>query len=108
MIPNDWQQGSVPGDYRRGEMRGAVSMRNNLIAVDDKLENVRQFLTDRGYHVVPLDPDISSVAAVVVSGMDEDYLGVQSMSTVAPVIDARGKAPEEILSDIEERLQIRG
>ncbi|TDA70655.1 MAG: YkuS family protein [Clostridia bacterium] len=73
-----------------------------IVAVEGGLENVRQALRQDGYTVVGLeDPGATAAAAVIVSGMDDNYLQQQARATSAPVIAAEGKTAEEILADLK-------
>ncbi len=73
------------------------------IAVDEGLTNVREFLRREGFEVV-LPENATDVAAVVVSGMQENMLGREDVMIDAPVVDARGKTPAEILGALRDAL----
>ncbi|NPV69986.1 MAG: YkuS family protein [Firmicutes bacterium] len=78
------------------------------MAVDDDLTNVRDALLRRGYDVVTLDqPGWAEANAVVIKGMDRDFMDVQDVTTRAPVIDASGLTEEEIVQAIEDRLTLQ-
>jgi hypothetical protein len=57
-------------------------------------------LQEKGYTVVNTAAG-QDVMAVVVSGADNNLMNVQDATTKAPVIDASGKTPEQILSRIQ-------
>ncbi len=79
--------------------------KTRLIAVEDSLTPVVEALRDKGYAVMGLDEgDLDQVEAVVVSGQDDDIMGIQTIHTKAPVINAQGRSAEEVVQDIEERL----
>lgn len=79
--------------------------KTRLIAVEDSLTPVAEALREKGYAVRELGQgNLHDVKAVVVSGQDENMLGVQSVKTQAPVILAEGKTADEIVRDLEERL----
>lgn len=77
------------------------------IAVQEGLRPVQEYLEDKGYEVESVDFDTFSKAqnenydAIVVTGMNNDFLGMQDTATSAPVIDATGMTPEEICEQIE-------
>ncbi|MDK2856138.1 MAG: hypothetical protein PWQ86_1351 [Bacillota bacterium] len=75
------------------------------IAVENGLDYVKKYLARQGYDVVDLKGGPGKAAAVVVSGGDESFLGMADRTTDVPVISAQGRTPEEILTDIKERLQ---
>ena len=73
------------------------------IAVEEGLRPVKEILTRKGYHVVGLEAGVS-VAAAVVSGMDINIMDMQTMQIDAPVINAAGMTPEEVLREIESKM----
>ncbi|MGE5557818.1 MAG: YkuS family protein [Bacillota bacterium] len=80
------------------------------VAVESQLSNISEYLEDQGYEVMEfqhneeMDELLRDVDAVVVTGMDEDYLGMHDIMTDAVVIEASGMTPEEIETELEERL----
>ena len=64
-------------------------------------------LKDEGYQVVDLDDSGSKVDAFVITGMDEDIMGISTTITDGVVVDASGRDPEEILYELEGHLQSR-
>ncbi len=77
-----------------------------IIAVADTLSDYRDILEERGYQVVDLEEGLDIADAIVVSGIDADQSGVSAITTEAPVFDVTGKTPEEVLADIETRLEL--
>ncbi|MEW6423613.1 MAG: YkuS family protein [Bacillota bacterium] len=71
------------------------------IAVEDSLTGVRDLLEKNGYAVVSLSRQ-RGADAVVVTGLDNNVLNMQDISTKVPVIDAAGKTPEEILASLRQ------
>ncbi|MEW6274507.1 MAG: YkuS family protein [Bacillota bacterium] len=71
------------------------------IAVEDNLTGVRDLLEKNGYAVVSLSRQ-RDADAVVVTGLDNNVLNMQEISTKVPVIDAAGKTPEEILAGLRQ------
>lgn len=79
--------------------------KTRLIAVEDRLTPVAEALRDRGYAVMSFDKgDLDQVEAVVVSGQDDNIMGIQAIQSRAPIINAEGRTAEEVVRDIEERL----
>lgn len=70
------------------------------VAVEDTLTNVRKYLKENGYKVVKLDGR-QKADAYVITGMDNNVMNVQDISARAPVIDASGKTPEQILESLQ-------
>ncbi|HOV80142.1 MAG TPA: YkuS family protein [Bacillota bacterium] len=74
-----------------------------VIAVEEGLTNVRDALARNGYTVVR--PGRGGKAdAVVITGIDKDFAGMQDIAGNSVVIDASGKTADEIISDLKRRL----
>ncbi len=80
---------------------------NKTIAVDDKLQNVRQALQDQGYQVADLAQGMQSAAAIVVSGMDDNLMGQQDIKAKIPVIDATGRTADEVIQEVAQKVQLQ-
>lgn len=75
---------------------------NGLIAVEKNLSQIVDFLENEGYEVVNLDEtDLDSVDAIVVSGADQNVLGIEDTLTEVPVIEASGKSGADILAELQ-------
>ena len=84
------------------------------VAVEQTLKNVGTFLQQKGYEIASLDPlseskaELHNVSAVIISGQDENMMGMQDMVTQSVVIDARGMTEEQVyerLQDLEQKQQ---
>jgi hypothetical protein len=82
-------------------------MHRHTIAVEDGLDNIREMLEDEGYRVVDLEEQAKNIDAVVLTGMDDDLMGIANMDTEGFVIDASGRQPEEILYDLEKHFRMQ-
>lgn len=77
------------------------------IAIEQALTPIQEYLSQRGYQVEVLDSSKiqnesqSNYSAVVISGSDENVMGIQQIAQNCPVINAEGLTPEEVY----ERLQ---
>lgn len=80
---------------------------DKIIAVDDKLTNVREALQAEGYRVLDLHQGIENCAAIVVSGMDDNLLGQQDIVTRVPVIDATGRDVDDIVEAIARSIELQ-
>ncbi len=77
------------------------------IAVEQSLTNVSDALREKGYDVVELKPTDSAntnCSAYVVTGGDSNMMGMQDVSTTAPIIEASGLSAEEVCQEVEQRL----
>ncbi len=70
------------------------------VAVEDNLSTIKQALERKGYTVVSPKSQ-ENVMACVVMGMDNNLMNIQNATTKAPVIDAAGLTPAEIVARIE-------
>jgi hypothetical protein len=75
------------------------------IAIDPSLSNIKEYLIKQGYIVENVNmnniSNLGSYDAYIVSGLSENYLGIQDTSTKAPVIRASGMTPEDILNQLQ-------
>ena len=76
------------------------------IGVEDGLTNVQEALQERGYEVVPIhnEADVQDLDCCIVSGLDSNVMGMQTISIEGPVIEASGLSAEEICQEVENRL----
>lgn len=81
-------------------------MRN--IGVEKGLASVKDYLDQRGYMTSEIDLSqkndlnfINGFDAIVLTGMDDNFLGMQDILTKVPVIEAAGLTPDDIVSIIE-------
>jgi len=73
------------------------------VAVEDSLQQVRDFLINKGYDVVDLGHEVKKVDAVVISGQDKDMMGMHDITTTAPVINAQGLTAQEVYQELSNR-----
>jgi len=74
------------------------------IAVEDGLSQIEAALRQEGYQVVDPEEAGANVDAVVVTGMDENLMGITDTLTSGVVIDASGLDADEVLAELERRL----
>ncbi len=82
------------------------------IAVQKGLTQIVNHLSDAGYKVFEFDTRqkgskdfLDGFDAVVLTGMNDNIMGVQVTNTKTPFIEARGLTPHEIQQEIEQRLK---
>jgi hypothetical protein len=79
-------------------------LQRGLVAVDRTLKPVRATLEQAGYTVIgPEDAALGHPIAVVVDGLDDKVLGLETPLTTAPVINADGMSADEVLREVERR-----
>lgn len=78
------------------------------VAVEDSLKNVSSYFKNQGCDVCSLkssDSNLDKYDAIIVSGQDKDFMGMEDALTNATVIDARGKTPEGIYSQVQNNMR---
>lgn len=84
---------------------GVRKPKTRLIAVEDHMGVVAEALRDRGYAVMGFNEGrLDEAEALVISGQDDNVMGMETRRTAAPVINAEGKSTAEIIRDLESRL----
>ena len=79
-------------------------MAQKVVAVGGELTPFRKELQAAGFQVVSLDQEtLQQADAVVIDGMDNGFLGIETTETKAPVIDADGMTPEQVVKAVRER-----
>lgn len=74
---------------------------NKTIAVEDNLRPVKDFLAGKGCKIIKVEAvKDRKVDAIVLSGSDENLMGMQDIISNAPVINARGRTPGEVWAEI--------
>jgi hypothetical protein len=80
------------------------------IAVERNLTPVKYYLTGKGYNVDSIDINkeytkgMDKYDAIVVTGMNSNFLGIQDTNTKAVVIEAKGLTSEQVFNELEKRL----
>lgn len=77
------------------------------VAIENNLDNVKEYLEKKGISVEMFDDTqllnaagIGRYDAVIISGGNKNFLGIEDITTNIPVIDARGMTPKEIYDSI--------
>jgi galactitol-specific phosphotransferase system IIB component len=80
------------------------------VAVEADLPNVSNYLEEQGYQIIEfmhsdeIVEDLREVDAIIISGMQENLLGMEDVETDAIMIEASGLSPEEIGDMLEQQL----
>lgn len=77
------------------------------IAVEGNLSNVRKALQNNGFDVVTMDSskDLANCDCCVISGADQNMMGIEDTFTKVPVINAEGMNEQEIVEQVRSRTQ---
>lgn len=69
------------------------------------LTNIKQALTEMGHEVVDVrsEQDAAGCDTVIISGMDQNMMGISDAFTEGPVINAEGASVEEICQLVNNR-----
>ena len=75
------------------------------IAVENGLDNVKQALQNSGHEVVSLnESNMKNCECCVISGLDQNMMGMSELETEGRVINARGMTAEEVVNEVNETL----
>jgi len=77
---------------------------NKRIALEPNLSNYRDQLQSAGYDIVSLDGQNvngQGLSAIVISGTDQNVMGIQDTTTKCPVINAHGMSPQDLVKRLE-------
>ncbi|MFV8826960.1 YkuS family protein [Alkalihalobacterium sp. APHAB7] len=76
------------------------------IGVEQSLTAVQQELQSKGYDVVQLkqEQDANGCDCCVITGQDQDMMGIQNVVTAGSVISAQGMTAEEVCQQVEQKL----
>lgn len=73
------------------------------VAVDKGLPSgLTDMLIKEGYQVIYPYSGQNDVDAVIVSGMSNNFMNIQDTNMAAPVIDASGKSPGDIIKRLKD------
>lgn len=77
------------------------------IGVEESLSQVTQALREKGHEVIELkqEYDTQGCDCCVVSGMDNNVMGMQDTTIEGPVIDAAGMSADQVCDEVESRLK---
>ncbi len=76
------------------------------IGVEQSLTDVQQALQEKGYQVVQLkqENDAKGCDACVVTGLDNNVMGIANTVIKGPVIEASGLTAEQICQELDNRI----
>lgn len=81
------------------------------IAVERSLSNISDYLETQGYKVKQIDiaqknskDFIDGFDAVVISGLSNNPMGIQTTVAKTSIIEARGLTPREVKDELDKRL----
>jgi hypothetical protein len=91
-------------------LEGGAVMKN--IGIQKELSTVRDYLKENGFNVyevdttnITSDTTLKSFDAVVVSGANDNLMGIDDTSTKMPVINADGLTPTDIADALNRALK---
>jgi hypothetical protein len=76
------------------------------VGVEESLTDVRAALEEKGYEVVDLYSmeEAANCDCCVVTGLDQNVMGMTTDVPGGSVIQAKGRTAEEVCQEVEERL----
>lgn len=81
-------------------------MQRGRVVVADELGNVKAALRDQGYEVLGMSALNQNPDAVIISGLNENIIGMEDMQANTPVISAHGLSANEVISVLRERMKM--
>ncbi|QNO15017.1 YkuS family protein [Alkalicella caledoniensis] len=75
-----------------------------IIAVEDGLDKFKEGLEKAGYKTVDLSQNFVNPIAIVVSGMDDNLMGMETITNEIPVINCEGMSVEQVVREIKNRM----
>ena len=78
------------------------------IGVEQSLTNVSEALRDKGFNVVTLkeESDAKNCDVCVITGQDENVMGIQNVVSQGSILNASGLSAEEVCQEVENRIQL--
>ncbi|RDI43203.1 YkuS family protein [Falsibacillus pallidus] len=75
------------------------------VGVEQSLSNVSEVLRAKGYEVVELknENDAANCDCCVVTGQDNNVMGIQNVVTAGSVINAHGMSADQVCQEIESK-----
>ncbi|RLQ95435.1 YkuS family protein [Falsibacillus albus] len=75
------------------------------IGVEQSLSDVSQVLREKGYEVVDLknENDATNCDCCVITGQDQNVMGIQNVTTQGSVINAHGLTADQICQEVESK-----
>ncbi|MCL5045715.1 MAG: YkuS family protein [Actinobacteria bacterium] len=78
------------------------------IAIEEGLTGLTHDLTREGYRVVRLqEGQVKDADAVIITGLDQNFMGQHDRKTGGIVINAQGRSSADILNELRDRLPAR-
>lgn len=72
------------------------------VALDDSLSPIKRALEKEGYKVTRMG-DVKA-DAIIVSGIDDTFMGAEDVAQNIPVINAQGKTADQVLDELRRKL----
>ncbi len=82
-------------------------MQKRRVIVEDELGNIKSALQEKGFEVLGMNALSQNPDAVIVSGMDDNLMGMQDIQVDAPIISARNLDANQIIDELNRRMNNR-
>jgi galactitol-specific phosphotransferase system IIB component len=88
-----------------------VKKMTQKVAIEPALDPIKDYLSQRGYQVESVNfgeipaSQAGKFDAIIVTGMNSNFLGMGDTSTKAVVIEATGMSPEQVYHELQLRLE---
>ena len=75
-----------------------------IIAVEDGLDKFKEGLEQAGFKSVDLSQNFVNPVAIVVSGMDDNFMGMETITNEVPVINCQGMTVDQVVEEVNKRI----
>jgi hypothetical protein len=76
-------------------------LKKRTVAVDDSLSPILDNLRRNGYLTVKTGAQ--DVDAIIINGIDDNFMGMENIKQDVPIINAQGKTAEQVLRELEQK-----
>lgn len=76
----------------------------NIVAVEDGLSSIKEALEENGFKAVDLSQNIVNPIAIIVTGMDENFMGMETVTNEVPVINCTSMTSEQVVTEVKRRI----
>lgn len=77
------------------------------VAVEPQMSDVKEILQQNGYEVSGIDAaSLNNCQCCVISGQDQNMMGMSDIATTASVINAHGMTAQEVLEQVNRATQL--
>jgi len=84
---------------------------NKKIAIEPNLTQIKNFLTNKGFQVESIDynwqsakTNLDKYDAIIVTGQNSNFIGMEDTLTKSTIIDASGLTPQQVFTELQNKI----